>query len=119
MMSDEAAASGFLVEFASYHTFKDNNVTVCCLTLVNGLAFIGEAICASELKFRADFGRRQARKSAERKMRVLRKLLKSGALGERSELDERLCKDLIDMAYPMLKSKRVRDAASAATHCAE
>src|SRR4051812_45625631 len=43
-----------------YHRFNDSTVTICCLTLQNGFAIIGQSSCVSPENFNADVGRKIA-----------------------------------------------------------
>lgn len=54
-----------------YHVFPGTTVTVCCLTLRNGYAVIGESAAASPENFDAELGRKIARSSAREKIWAL------------------------------------------------
>ena len=51
-----------------YHVFKNGRTTVCCLTLMNGFAVIGESSCVSAENFDAEIGRQIARGNAREKV---------------------------------------------------
>ena len=40
-----------------YHVFPGSQLTVCCITLVNGFTVVGESACASPENFNAKIGR--------------------------------------------------------------
>ena len=40
-----------------YHVFPGSQLTVCCITLVNGFTVVGESACASPENFSAKIGR--------------------------------------------------------------
>jgi hypothetical protein len=43
-----------------YHVFEGSQLTVCCVTLVNGFTVTGESACASPENFDAELGQRIA-----------------------------------------------------------
>jgi len=62
---DEVIAS------VGYHVFDGSQLTVCCLTLVNGFTVTGESACASPENFNAELGRKIARNNAKNKIWAL------------------------------------------------
>ena len=54
-----------------YHVFPGTTVTVCCLTLRNGFAVVGESAAASAANFDAELGRKIARQNARDKIWAL------------------------------------------------
>lgn len=54
-----------------YHVFEKTSLTVCCLTLRNGFAVIGESACASPKNFNAEIERGIARENARSKIWML------------------------------------------------
>lgn len=54
-----------------YHQFIGTTVTVCCLTLRNGLNTVGESASASPENFDAEVGRKVARDKAREKIWAL------------------------------------------------
>lgn len=54
-----------------YHVFEGSQLTVCCLTLVNGFTVTGESACASPENFNAELGRKIARNNARNKIWAL------------------------------------------------
>lgn len=54
-----------------YHVFPGSQLTVCCLTLVNGFTVTGESACASPENFDAELGRKIARQRATEKIWAL------------------------------------------------
>ena len=54
-----------------YHVFEGSQLTVCCLTLVNGFTVTGESACASPENFDAEIGRKIARSNARDKIWAL------------------------------------------------
>ena len=55
----------------SYHIFDGSQLTVCCLTLVNGFTVTGESACASPENFNVELGRKIARQNARDKIWAL------------------------------------------------
>lgn len=53
-----------IIVSAQYHHFPGTNVTVCCLTLQNGFAVIGESSCVNPANFNETKGRLYARHKA-------------------------------------------------------
>ena len=51
-----------------YHVFPGTTLTVCCLTLRNGLNVTGESAAASPENFDAEIGKRLARAAAVNKL---------------------------------------------------
>ena len=51
-----------------FHVFEGSQLTVCCLTLVNGFAITGESACASPENFDAELGREVAFTKARSKV---------------------------------------------------
>jgi hypothetical protein len=51
-----------------YYTFPRTCVTVCCLTLTNGFAVAGYAVCSNHLVYNVAEGRRRARARAKLKV---------------------------------------------------
>ena len=49
-----------LIAEEQYHVFPGTTVTVCCLTLKNGFAVVGESACVSRENFDEQVGRRIA-----------------------------------------------------------
>lgn len=54
-----------------YHVFPGSQLTVCCLTLVNGFTVTGESACVSPENFDAQIGRDIARRNARDKIWAL------------------------------------------------
>lgn len=53
-----------LVVAEQYHVFPDTTMTVCCITLKNGFAVIGESACIDPKNFDDRVGREIARAKA-------------------------------------------------------
>jgi len=51
-----------------YHRFPGTTVTVCCITLINGYAVLGESACVSPENFDEELGRRIAYNAARDKI---------------------------------------------------
>ena len=51
-----------------YHVFPNGRTTVCCLTLRNGFAVVGESSAVSVENFDAEIGRKVARDNARQKI---------------------------------------------------
>lgn len=60
-----------LVVNEQYHVFDGTTVTVCCLTLENGFAVVGESAPVSPENFDAELGRKIAYQSARDKIWAL------------------------------------------------
>lgn len=60
-----------LVVAEDYHVFPGTTLTVCCLTLRNGYAVIGESATVSIENFDAELGRKIARSNARDKIWAL------------------------------------------------
>lgn len=56
---------------ADFHVFKNSQLTICCLTLVNGFTVTGESACASPENFNAELGRKIAKDNAKNKIWAL------------------------------------------------
>lgn len=54
-----------------YYVFPKTQLTVCCLTLKNGFAVVGESACASPANFNAELGCKIARERARDKIWAL------------------------------------------------
>lgn len=54
-----------------YHVFPGSQLTVCCLTLLNGFTVTGESACASPETFNAELGQKIARSNARDKIWAL------------------------------------------------
>lgn len=54
-----------------YYVFPGTELTVCCLTLINGFKVVGESACASPQNFNIDIGRKIARENAKEKIWAL------------------------------------------------
>lgn len=54
-----------------YYIFPGTQLTICCLTLINGFTVTGESACASPENFDADVGRKIARENAKQKIWAL------------------------------------------------
>ncbi len=65
---------------ADYHIFPGSQMTVCCLTLVNGFTVVGESACASPENFNVHIGRKIAYASARDKIWALEGYLLKTAL---------------------------------------
>ena len=55
----------------NYHVFAGSQLTVCCLTLINGFTVTGESACASPENFDAGIGRKIAKSNARDKIWAL------------------------------------------------
>lgn len=55
----------------AYHVFPGTTLTVCCLTLRNGFAVVGESAAASPANFDEALGRKIARQHARDKIWAL------------------------------------------------
>ena len=51
-----------------FHVFEGSQLTVCCLTLINGFTVTGESACASPENFDLEVGERVARANALNKI---------------------------------------------------
>jgi len=71
-----------------YHVFPNSQLTVCCLTLVNGFTVTGESACASPENFDVELGRQIARDDARDKIWALEGYLLKQKLHEGDEGDE-------------------------------
>lgn len=60
-----------LIFSEDYHVFEDSQLTVCCLTLMNGFNVVGESACVSPENFDAEIGRKIARANAREKIWAL------------------------------------------------
>jgi hypothetical protein len=74
------------IRSADFHVFPGSQLTVCCLTLVNGFTVTGESACASPENFNAELGRKIAYDNARNKIWMLEGYL----LKERLAVQERL-----------------------------
>ena len=54
-----------------YHVFPGTTMTVCCLTLENGFAVVGQSAAASPENFDEEIGRKIARADAREKIWAL------------------------------------------------
>ena len=70
----------------AYHIFEGTQLTVCCLTLLNGFTVTGESACASPENFNAELGMKIARDNAKNKIWALEGYLLKQALFENPEL---------------------------------
>ena len=68
-----------------FHVFKDSQLTVCCLTLRNGFAVVGESACASPENFNAELGQKIAYKNAKDKIWASERYLINQKLSEVSK----------------------------------
>ena len=59
------------VKAEDYYVFPGTQLTVCCLTLLNGTNVTGESACVSPANFDAEVGRRIARENAKQKIWAL------------------------------------------------
>jgi hypothetical protein len=77
-----ASIDGVIVS-EEFHVFSNRRTTVCCLTLRNGYAVIGESSAVSADNFDAELGRKIARDNARAKIWALEGyLLRSVLAGE-------------------------------------
>lgn len=67
-----------------YHVFDSSQLTVCCLTLVNGFTVTGESACASPENFNAELGRKIAFNNAKQKIWALEGYLLRQRLAEQA-----------------------------------
>jgi Phage protein (N4 Gp49/phage Sf6 gene 66) family len=56
------------IEHEHYYRFPGTTMTVCCLTLVNGYAVVGQSAAASPENFDEEIGRKVARADARDKI---------------------------------------------------
>ena len=66
----------------AYHVFEGSQLTVCCLTLLNGFTVTGESACASPENFNAELGQKIARGNARDKIWALEGYLLKQKLSE-------------------------------------
>lgn len=69
----------------NYYVFPTTQLTVCCLTLVNGFTVTGESACASPENFDAEIGRGIALTNAKDKIWLLEGYLLKQKLFEGAE----------------------------------
>lgn len=67
---------------ADYHVFPGSQLTVCCLTLVNGFTVTGESACVSPANFDKELGERIAYDNARNKIWALEGYLLKNRLFE-------------------------------------
>jgi len=60
-----------VIKNVEYHVFSGSQLTVCCLTLVNGFTVTGESACASPENFDKELGEKIAYGKARDKIWVL------------------------------------------------
>jgi hypothetical protein len=93
-----------IVVKADYFLFPETTLTVCCLTLKNGFAVIGESACADPMNFDAAVGRSIANKNAMDKVwqlegyRLKQSLYSGSALAEAQALEAEYERGLKDGA---------------------
>ena len=57
-----------VIKSEDYHVFDGSQLTVCCLTLLNGFTVIGESACVSPDNFDEEIGKTISRKNAREKI---------------------------------------------------
>jgi hypothetical protein len=67
-----------------YCVFPKTQLTVCCLTLLNGFTVTGESACVSPENFDAEIGRKIARADARNKIWALEGYLLKQSLFEKA-----------------------------------
>ncbi len=53
-----------VIKSEEFYIFPDSQLTVCCLTLLNGFNVVGYSACASPENFDAEIGRQIAKRNA-------------------------------------------------------
>lgn len=53
-----------VIAATQYHVFTGSNLTVCCITLINGYTVTGESACVSPENFNPEIGREVSFKNA-------------------------------------------------------
>ena len=60
-----------VIKSEQYHIFEGSQLTVCCLTLLNGFTVIGESACVSPENFNQAIGEKVAKDKAREKIWAL------------------------------------------------
>jgi len=59
------------IKSVDYYVFPGSQLTVCCMTLINGFTVTGESACASPENFNEEIGKQIARDNARNKIWAL------------------------------------------------